>query len=157
MENQTEQTIFLRSKKTRRSLMSNVGFFMTETEKIKKEKRFSHNSLDLSGDMIGLDEENSSQPRKESLMKKFQSHSKSISRKLSNQKLRLNRKFTSKTRIEETLPPKNCPNPSKSSRKRILSTSNGEQEIDYDVVIWEETFGSKPICKRQKFSLQKLI
>lgn len=156
MENQTEQTIFLRSKKTRRSLMNNVGFFMTENEKIKRQKRLSHNSLDLSVDMVDLDIlEN--QPRKESLMKKFQAHGKSLSRKLSNQKLRLNRKFNSKTRIEETLPPKNCPNPSQSSRKRILSTSNGEQEINYDVVIWEETFAAKPTCKRQKFSLQKLI
>ena len=154
MENQTEQTIFLRSKKTRRSLMNNVGFFMTENEKIKRQKRLSHNSLDLS---VDLDMENSFEPRKESLMKKFQAHGKSLSRKLSNQKLRLNRKFNSKTRIEETLPPKNCPNPSQSSRKRILSTSNGEQEINYDVVIWEETFAAKPTCKRQKFSLQKLI
>ena len=156
MEKPTEQnTIFLRSKKTRRSLMNNVGFFMTETEKIKKEKRLSHNSLDLSG--VDLDVENSFQPRKESLIKKFRSHSKSLSRKLSNQKLRLNRKFNSSTKIEEILPPKNCPNPAQSSRKRILSTSNGEQEINYDVVIWEETFGTKATCKRQKFSLQKLI
>ena len=128
---------------------------MTETEKIKKEKRLSHNSLDLSG--VDLDVENSFQPRKESLIKKFRSHSKSLSRKLSNQKLRLNRKFNSSTKIEEILPPKNCPNPAQSSRKRILSTSNGEQEINYDVVIWEETFGTKATCKRQKFSLQKLI
>lgn len=151
MNNYTEQpAIFSRSKATRRSLMDNVGFFKTEYEKTshRSEKRLSRASMVLSTSNLNLEITEKNEKSDNSIFKKIKSRRQSLSRKLSSQKLKLGRRFqrgTSKTKIEEILPPSNCPVTAQ-SRKRILSTSNREEEIE-DVVIWEEKF----VSKKRKF------
>ena len=134
------EEIFARSKPSRRSIVSNLEFPVTERDSsfaFLRKKR-TNSKVDLETDV----EDTPQKPKAKKLKKliktckklsisrlaKSKSSSKSLSRKIS---------WRSRSNIEEILVPADAPC---DANKKVILGSN-EEEVD-DVVIWEEKFSN---------------
>ena len=135
MNNTFTEEIFTRSKPSRRSIVSNLEFPVTERVFIRSKKR-TNSKVDIETDV-----ENSPQKPKAKKLKKLIKTCKKLSRfPKSKSSSKLSRKISwkSKSNIEEILVPADAPC---DVIKKVILGSN-EEEVD-DIVIWEEKYSNR--------------
>ena len=123
--------IFVRSKPSRRSIVSNIEFTMVERSRHTTPLSY----CDLSTDIEEV--ETVEKPRTKKLTKLMKkSWSKSLTRGL-RLKRKISSKMSSKSKIHETLTPANAP--CTTTQRKVILKSN-QEELAEDVVIWEEKY-----------------
>ena len=135
MNNTFTEEIFTRSKPSRRSIVSNLEFPVTERVFLRSKKR-TNSKVDIETDV-----ENSPQKPKAKKLKKLIKTCKKLSgfaKSKSGSKLSRKISWKSKSNIEEILVPADAPC---DVIKKVILGSN-EEEVD-DIVIWEEKYSNR--------------